>query len=188
MVVTAEKRFKRMSRVAKAPVELPQGVEFNLSGMTASMRGSKGQLSIELNSEVELKQEDNMVRVSPRSGSRFATAIAGTTRALLANMAQGVSEGFEKKLELVGVGYRAAAQGNKLNLTLGFSHPVVYDVPEGISVETPSQTEVVIKGTDKQKVGQVAAEIRRYRPPEPYKGKGVRYSDEQVVIKEAKKK
>ncbi|MDG2376530.1 MAG: 50S ribosomal protein L6 [Woeseiaceae bacterium] len=177
-----------MSRVAKAPVELPKGVEFNLSGMTASMKGSKGQLSIELNSEVELKQEDNTVSVSPRSGSRFATAIAGTTRALLANMAQGVSEGFEKKLELVGVGYRAAAQGNKLNLTLGFSHPVVYDVPEGISVETPSQTEVVVKGTDKQKVGQVAAEIRRYRPPEPYKGKGVRYSDEQVVIKEAKKK
>lgn len=177
-----------MSRIAKAPVDLPQGVEFNLSGTTASMKGSKGQLSIELNSEVELKQEDNMVSVSPRSGSRFATAIAGTTRALLANMAQGVSEGFEKKLELVGVGYRAAAQGNKLNLTLGFSHPVVYDVPEGVSVETPSQTEVVVKGTDKQKVGQVAAEIRRYRPPEPYKGKGVRYSDERVVIKEAKKK
>lgn len=177
-----------MSRIAKAPVELPQGVEFNLSGTTASMKGSIGQLSIELNSEVELKQEDNTVSVSPRSGSRFATAIAGTTRALLANMAQGVSEGFEKKLELVGVGYRAAAQGNKLNLTLGFSHPVVYDVPEGISVETPSQTEVVVKGTDKQKVGQVAAEIRRYRPPEPYKGKGVRYSDERVVIKQAKKK
>ncbi len=177
-----------MSRVAKVPVELPQGVEFNLSGTTASMKGSKGQLSIELNSEVELKQEDNTVSVSPRSGSRFATAIAGTTRALLANMAQGVSEGFEKKLELVGVGYRAVAQGNKLNLTLGFSHPVVYDVPEGISVETPSQTEVVVKGTDKQKVGQAAAEIRRYRPPEPYKGKGVRYSDERVVIKEAKKK
>jgi large subunit ribosomal protein L6 len=114
--------------------------------------------------------------------------MAGTTRALLANMVHGVNEGFEKKLELVGVGYRAQAQGNKLNLTLGFSHPVVYDVPAGISVETPSQTEVVVKGTDKQKVGQVAAEIRRYRPPEPYKGKGVRYSDERVVIKEAKKK
>jgi large subunit ribosomal protein L6 len=177
-----------MSRVAKAPVELPQGVEFNLSGRTASMKGSKGQLSIEVNSEVELKQEDNNLTVSPRSGSRFATAIAGTTRALLANMVQGVNEGFERKLELVGVGYRAKAQGDKLNLTLGFSHPVVYDVPEGISIETPSQTEVVIKGTDKQKVGQVAAEIRRYRPPEPYKGKGVRYSDERVVIKEAKKK
>ena len=177
-----------MSRVAKAPVPLPQGVEFNLAGTTASIKGSKGQLSMELNSEVELKQEDNTLTVSPRSGSRFATAISGTTRALLANMVQGVSEGFEKKLELVGVGYRAQAQGNKLNLTLGFSHPVVYDVPEGVSVETPSQTEVVVKGSDKQKVGQVAAEIRRYRPPEPYKGKGVRYSDERVVIKEAKKK
>ena len=177
-----------MSRIAKAPVELPQGVEFNLSGTTASVKGGKGQLSIDLNSEVEIKQEDNTLTVAPRSGSRFATAIAGTTRSLLANMAQGVSEGFEKKLELVGVGYRAQAQGSKLNLTLGFSHPVVYDVPEGISVETPSQTEVVIKGTDKQKVGQVAAEIRRYRPPEPYKGKGVRYADERVVLKEAKKK
>ena len=138
--------------------------------------------------EVEVKQEDGSLTVSPRSGSRFATAISGTTRSLLANMVQGVNEGFEKKLQLVGVGYRAQAQGNKLNLTLGFSHPVVYDVPEGISIETPSQTEVVVKGTDKQKVGQVAAEIRRYRPPEPYKGKGVRYSDERVVIKEAKKK
>jgi large subunit ribosomal protein L6 len=177
-----------MSRVAKAPVELPQGVEFNLSGRTASVKGSKGQLSLDVNSEVELKQEDNSLTVSPRSGSRFAIAVAGTTRALLANMVQGVSEGFERKLELVGVGYRAQAQGNKLNLTLGFSHPVVYDVPEGISIETPSQTEVVVKGTDKQKVGQVAAEIRRYRPPEPYKGKGVRYADERVVIKEAKKK
>ena len=177
-----------MSRVAKAPVPLPQGVEFNLAGTTASIKGSKGQLSMELNSEVELKQEDNTLTVSPRSGSRFATAIAGTTRALLSNMVQGVSEGFEKKLELVGVGYRAQAQGNKLNLTLGFSHPVVYDVPEGVSVETPSQTEVVVKGSDKQKVGQVAAELRRYRPPEPYKGKGVRYSNERVVIKEAKKK
>ena len=177
-----------MSRVAKAPVELPKGVEFSLSGTTASLKGSKGQLSIDLNSEVEVKQEDSTLTVVPRSGSRFATAIAGTTRSLLANMAQGVSEGFEKKLELVGVGYRAQAQGSKLNLTLGFSHPVVYDVPQGITVETPSQTEVVVKGTDKQLVGQVAAEIRRYRPPEPYKGKGVRYSNERVVIKEAKKK
>ena len=177
-----------MSRVAKAPVPLPQGVEFSLSGMTASIKGSKGQLSMELNSEVELTQEDNQLTVKPRSGSRFATAIAGTTRALLANMVQGVTEGFEKKLELVGVGYRAQAQGNKLNLTLGFSHPVVYEMPEGVSVATPSQTEVVVAGMDKQKVGQAAAEIRRFRPPEPYKGKGVRYADERVVIKEAKKK
>lgn len=177
-----------MSRVAKAPVEIPQGVEFSLSGRTVSIKGSKGQLSMEMNSEVELTQDDGMLTVRPRSGSRFSTAVAGTMRALLANMVQGVSEGFEKKLELVGVGYRARAQDNKLNLTLGFSHPVVFDVPEGISVETPSQTEVVVKGTDKQQVGQVAAEIRRFRPPEPYKGKGVRYSDERVVIKEAKKK
>jgi len=177
-----------MSRVAKAPVGLPKGVEFNLSGRTVSLKGKKGQLSMKLNSEVAVKQEDDALAVSARSGSRFATAVAGTTRALLANMVQGVNEGFEKKLELVGVGYRAAAQGNKLNLTLGFSHPVVYKVPEGISVETPSQTEVVIRGADKQQVGQVAAEIRRYRPPEPYKGKGVRYSDERVVLKEAKKK
>jgi len=177
-----------MSRVAKAPVEIPQGVEFSLSGRTVSIKGSKGQLSMEMNSEVELTQDDGMLTVRPRSGSRFSTAVAGTMRALLANMVQGVSEGFEKKLELVGVGYRARAQDNKLNLTLGFSHPVVFDVPEGISVETPSQTEVVVKGTDKQQVGQVAAEIRSFRPPEPYKGKGVRYSDERVVIKEAKKK
>lgn len=177
-----------MSRVAKEPVELPQGVEFNLSGTTASIKGSKGSLSMDLNSEVEVHQDGNTLTVKPRSGSRFAIAVSGTTRALLANMVHGVSEGFEKKLELVGVGYRAQAQGNKLNLTLGFSHPVVYDVPEGVSVETPSQTEVLVKGTDKQKVGQVAAEIRRYRPPEPYKGKGVRYADERVVIKEAKKK
>jgi len=177
-----------MSRVAKEPVELPQGVEFNLSGTTVTVKGSKGTLSLELNSEVELKQEDKSLTVRARSGSRFATAISGTTRALLANMVKGVSEGFEKKLELVGVGYRAQAQGNKLNLTLGFSHPVVYDVPEGITVETPSQTEVLVRGADKQRVGQVAAEIRRYRPPEPYKGKGVRYSAERVILKEAKKK
>lgn len=177
-----------MSRIAKVPVELPQGVEFNLSGNTASVKGSKGTLSMELNSEVEVVQEENTLSLKSRSGSRFAVAVTGTTRALLANMVQGVTEGFEKKLELRGVGYRAAAQGNKLNLTLGFSHPVVYNVPEGVTVETPSQTEVVVKGSDKQKVGQVAAEIRRYRPPEPYKGKGVRYADERVVIKEAKKK
>ena len=129
-----------------------------------------------------------MLRLAPRSGSRFAMAVTGTTRSLLANMIKGVTEGYERKLELVGVGYRAQAQGNKLNLSLGFSHPVVYQMPEGISVETPSQTEIVVKGSDKQKVGQAAAEIRRFRPPEPYKGKGVRYSDERVQLKEAKKK
>lgn len=177
-----------MSRVAKEPIELPQGVEFSQSGTTVSVKGKNGTLSMELNPEVEFKREDKTLTVGARSGSRFSTAISGTTRALLANMVKGVNEGFEKKLELVGVGYRAQAQGSKLNLTLGFSHPVVYEVPAGISVETPSQTEVVVKGADKQQVGQVAAEIRRYRPPEPYKGKGVRYSDEHVVRKEAKKK
>ena len=177
-----------MSRVAKAPVELPKGVEFKREGNVVTMKGAKGTLSLELNNEVELSQDENSLTVAPRSGSRFSTAVAGTMRALLANMAQGVSEGFERKLELVGVGYRAQAQGDKLNLTLGFSHPVVHKVPEGVTVETPSQTEIVVRGADKQKVGQVAAEIRGYRPPEPYKGKGVRYSDERVMLKEAKKK
>jgi large subunit ribosomal protein L6 len=177
-----------MSRIAKAPVELPGGVEFSQSGSVVTMKGGNGTLTMELNAEVELTQEDNTLTIRPRSGSRFSTAIAGTMRALLANMAKGVSTGFERKLELVGVGYRAQAQGNTLNLTLGFSHPVVHEVPDGVTVETPSQTEIIVKGADKQQVGQVAAEIRGYRPPEPYKGKGVRYSDERVVIKEAKKK
>jgi large subunit ribosomal protein L6 len=177
-----------MSRIAKEPVELPKGVEFSLSGTTVTLKGSKGSLSMDLNSEVEVVHDDDKLAVKARSGSRFAGAVSGTTRALLANMVHGVCEGFEKKLELVGVGYRAQAQGSKLNLTLGFSHPVEYKVPEGISVETPSQTEVVVKGIDKQKVGQVAAEIRHFRPPEPYKGKGVRYAGERIVMKEAKKK
>ncbi len=177
-----------MSRVAKQPVELPKGVEATIAAGAVSMKGPKGNLSMALNPEVELAQEDGSLSVKARSGSRFAVAMAGTTRALLANMVQGVTAGFERKLELVGVGYRAQAQGNTLNLTLGFSHPVAYPVPEGIQVETPSQTEIVVRGADKQQVGQVAAEIRRFRPPEPYKGKGVRYSDERVVMKEAKKK
>ena len=177
-----------MSRIAKAPVELPQGVEYQRDGNVVTIKGSKGAVSLELNSEVELAHDDGVLNVAPRSGSRFSTAVAGTTRALLANMVVGVTDGFERKLELSGIGYRAQAQAGKLNLTLGFSHPVVYEVPEDVSVETPSQTEVVIKGTDKQRVGQVAAEIRRFRPPEPYKGKGVRYADERVVLKEAKKK
>jgi large subunit ribosomal protein L6 len=177
-----------MSRVANAPVELPKGVEFKQDGSLVTLKGSNGELSLELNAEVELKQEENVLTLQARSGSRFSTAIAGTMRALLANMAKGVSEGFEKKLELKGVGYRAQAQGKSLNLSLGFSHPVVYEAPEGISIETPSQTEIIVKGADKQKVGQAAAEIRGFRPPEPYKGKGVRYSDERVQLKEAKKK
>lgn len=177
-----------MSRIAKQPITLPKGVELQRSGQDVSLKGSKGSLSMALNSEVDLEEENGTLTVKARSGSRFARAMAGTTRALLANMVQGVSEGWEKKLTLVGVGYRAQAQGSNLNLTLGFSHPVVHAMPEGISVETPSQTEIVLKGADKQVVGQVAAEIRAYRPPEPYKGKGVRYSDENVVRKEAKKK
>ena len=177
-----------MSRIAKEPVELPKGVEFKQEGNVVTIKGGKGELSLVLNSEVELKQDDNVLSFAPRSGSRFATAVAGTMRSIIANMAQGVSEGFERKLELVGVGYRAQAQGKKLNLSLGFSHPVEYAVPDAITVETPSQTEIVIRGVDKQQVGQVAAEIRRFRPPEPYKGKGVRYAGEHVVLKEAKKK
>ena len=177
-----------MSRIAKSPVELPKGVEFKQSGNVVTLKGGKGELSMELSSEVELKSEDGTLTLAPRSGSRFAMAVTGTMRSLLANMAHGVTEGYERKLELVGVGYRAQAQGKNLNLTLGFSHPVVYSSPEGFDIETPSQTEVIIRGTDKQKVGQVAAEIRRFRPPEPYKGKGVRYADERVVLKEAKKK
>jgi large subunit ribosomal protein L6 len=177
-----------MSRVAKQPVVLRKGVEVTVSGTTVTVKGPKGALGMELNNEVELSQEDGTVTLQARSGSRFAIAMAGTTRALLANMVTGVTDGFERKLELRGVGYRAQAQGNTLNLTLGFSHPVAYQVPEGVQVETPSQTEVVVRGSDKQKVGQVAAEIRRFRPPEPYKGKGVRYVGERVVMKEAKKK
>jgi large subunit ribosomal protein L6 len=177
-----------MSRIAKVPVELPQGVEFQRDGDVVTIKGSKGAVSLALNSEVELTHDDSTLTVAPRSGSKFSTAVAGTTRALLANMVVGVTDGFERKLELSGIGYRAQAQGGKLNLTLGFSHPVSYEIPEDVSVETPSQTEVVVKGSDKQRVGQVAAEIRRFRPPEPYKGKGVRYADERVVLKEAKKK
>ena len=177
-----------MSRVAKEPIELPQGVEFNQSGTAVSVKGGNGTLSMELNPEVELVREDTTITVKPRSGSRFSAAISGTTRALLANMIEGVTKGFEKKLELKGVGYRAISEGKKLNLTLGFSHPVVFEVPDDVTVETPSQTEVIVKGNDKQRVGQVAAEIRGFRPPEPYKGKGVRYADERVVMKEAKKK
>ncbi len=177
-----------MSRIAKEPVELPKGVEFKLNGNIITLKGSNGELSVELNSEVLLTQEENCLTFAPRSGSRFATAVAGTMRSIVANMAKGVTEGFERKLELVGVGYRAQAQGKKLNLSLGFSHPVEYSVPEGVTVETPSQTEILVKGADKQKVGQVSAEIRGFRPPEPYKGKGVRYSDERVILKEAKKK
>lgn len=177
-----------MSRIANKPVELPKGVELTLAGEVLKAKGPKGELSMPLHPEVGLNIEDGTAKVAAKSGSKFAVAMSGTTRALINNLVTGVNEGFEKKLELVGVGYRAKAQGKSLNLTLGFSHPVDYPVPEGIDIETPSQTEIVVKGIDKQKVGQVAAEIRAFRPPEPYKGKGVRYADEHVVRKEAKKK
>ncbi len=177
-----------MSRISKEPVQLPKGVEFKHDGNVVTVKGSKGTLSLELNNEVTLSKSDDLLQVAARSGSRFSTAIAGTTRALLANMVTGVTEGFERKLELVGVGYRAQAQGSKLNMTLGFSHPIVHEVPEGVTIETPSQTEIIVRGADKQKVGQVAAEIRSHRPPEPYKGKGVSYANERVVMKEVKKK
>ncbi|UCG72671.1 MAG: 50S ribosomal protein L6 [Chromatiales bacterium] len=177
-----------MSRVASKPVPLPKGVELKQTGEDLAVKGPKGELHLAVNREVEIKVDGSEASVATRSGSRFANAMAGTTRALLGNMVTGVTDGFERKLELVGVGYRAQTKGKALSLTLGFSHPVEYPVPDGITIETPSQTEIVVKGIDKQKVGQVAAEIRRYRPPEPYKGKGVRYSDERVVMKEAKKK
>ena len=177
-----------MSRVAKVPVPLPKGVEVTQVGITLRVKGPKGELSLVLNPEVEVRVADGLAQVTSRSKAQSSRAQAGTARALLSNMVNGVAKGFERKLELVGVGYRAQAQGRKLNLTLGFSHPVVFAVPEGITIDTPSQTEIVIKGIDKHSVGQVAANIRRYRPPEPYKGKGVRYSGEKVVIKEAKKK
>jgi large subunit ribosomal protein L6 len=177
-----------MSRVAKVPVTLAKGVTADLSASSLTVKGPKGSLSLQLSQEVQVQQEDSTLTVSARSGSRFANAMAGTTRALINNMVTGVSAGFERKLSLVGVGYRAQAQGQKLNLALGFSHPVEYPVPEGISIETPSQSEILVKGIDRQRVGQVAAELRRFRPPEPYKGKGVRYADERIVLKEAKKK
>lgn len=177
-----------MSRVAKKAVVLPKGVDFAISGNAATVKGAKGQMSLTVDPSLNLVFEDQEIRVQPKSNARSVIAMAGTTRALLNNMVKGVSKGFERKLELQGVGYRAQAQGKKLNLTLGFSHPVNYDVPEGVTVETPSQTEIVVTGMDKQKVGQVAAEIRAFRPPEPYKGKGVRYAGERVRMKEAKKK
>jgi len=177
-----------MSRVGKKPVELPKGVEVAATGTAVRVKGPKGEVSIALNPLVEVKVADGKAHVGIRAETRIARVMSGTTRAILANMVTGVTKGFERKLELVGVGYRAQAQGKKLNLTLGFSHPVSYAVPDGITIETPSQTEIIVKGVDRQKVGQVAAEIRRYRSPEPYKGKGVRYSGEQVVLKEAKKK
>ncbi len=174
-----------MSRVAKNPIKLPSGVDINISGSQVNVKGPKGNLALVLHPDVCLNETDGEYIVKPSDGKSFA--MAGTFRALVNNMVTGVTAGFQKKLQLVGVGYRAQLQGSKLNLALGFSHPVEYSAPEGVTIETPSQTEIIVSGCDKQKVGQVAAEIRSYRPPEPYKGKGVRYADERVVRKEAKK-
>jgi len=170
------------------PVEIPKGVDVTLNDQHISVKGSKGTLEHNIHAAVEVSKNDNVITFAPREGQAGAPAQSGTARALIINMLTGVSEGFEKKLALVGVGYRAQAQGKVLNLTLGFSHPVNYQLPEGVTAETPSQTEIVLKGIDKQIVGQAAAEVRAFRPPEPYKGKGVKYADEHIVRKEAKKK
>ena len=174
-----------MSRIAKAPIELPSGVEIKIADSEVSVKGPKGNLVQKLHPNVSVEQEDTTITVKPANDSDIP--MAGTFRSLVNNMVTGVSDGFEKKLKLVGVGYRAQIQGSKLTLALGYSHPIEYTAPEGVTIEAPTQTEVVVKGCDKQKVGQVASEIRAFRPPEPYKGKGVRYADERVVRKEAKK-
>jgi len=177
-----------MSRVAKQPVPLPKGVTATVTGDAITIQGAKGSLSLALRQGISVVEADGALKVEKADQSRELDMAAGSTRAHIANIVNGVSKGYERKLELVGVGYRAAAQGKNLNLTLGFSHPVVYVAPEGITLETPSQTEIIIKGNDRQKVGQVAADIRGFRPPEPYKGKGVRYAGERIELKEAKKK
>jgi large subunit ribosomal protein L6 len=177
-----------MSRVGKSPIMLPEKVEVTIGADRISVKGPMGTLAQQISPNVKVEKIDNRLEIKLNDNSRQANAISGTLRALIANMVQGVSKGFEKKLTLVGVGYRAQAQGDKLNLTLGFSHPVVHQLPQGVKAETPTQTEIIIKGADKQQVGQVAADVRNYRPPEPYKGKGVRYADEQIVLKETKKK
>ena len=174
-----------MSRVAKKPIPMPKGVELSVSEESISVKGPKGTLSMVKPANVGIALDDGVANVAPSDDS--AIAIAGTIRAILANMVTGVSSGFERKLELVGVGYRASVQGKDLNLSLGFSHPVVFTAPEGVTIETPTQTEILVKGADKQSVGQAAAKIRAFRPPEPYKGKGVRYAGEKIIMKEAKK-
>lgn len=177
-----------MSRIANSPVEIPNGLEVKLDEQVITVKGKNGSLEQKLPKEVEIKQVDNVLTFAARSNVKTAKALAGTMRALVNNMVQGVSKGFEKKLNLVGVGYRAQVQGKVLNLNLGFSHPINFEIPEGITIEAPSQTEIVVKGINKQQVGQIAANIRSFRPPEPYKGKGVKYADEVIVRKEAKKK
>ncbi|MBC54834.1 MAG: 50S ribosomal protein L6 [Gammaproteobacteria bacterium] len=177
-----------MSRVAKNPITLPKGVETAIAGSAITVKGSKGSLNIDLHNDVEIQQEGNVLQVSAKNGSRQANALAGTFRALINNMVVGVSEGFQRKLQLQGVGYRAKAQGKTLNITVGYSHPIDYELPEGVTADTPTQTEIVLSSSDKQLLGKVAADIRDFRPPEPYKGKGIRYADENVYRKEAKKK
>ena len=183
-----------MSRIAKAPISIPSGVEVKVEGDTVKAKGPKGELSFKLSKSIRLAQEDGILRVETEAASlkgreaKAQVAMSGTTRAQINNLIVGVSQGFERKLNIVGVGYRAQAKGQDLNLSLGFSHPVVHSLPEGVTAETPTQTEIVLRGPNKQVLGQVAAEIRAYRPPEPYKGKGIRYADEHVVRKQAKKK
>ena len=177
-----------MSRVGKMPVTVPQGVDVQITADQITVKGVNGTLVRAVNAQVTVTQEGAQIKLVPANDSVHANAMSGTMRALLANMVNGVSKGFEKKLTLVGVGYRAQAAGTKLNLQIGYSHPVVKEMPAGISVACPTQTEIIIKGADRQAVGQIAAEVRAFRPPEPYKGKGIRYADERVVIKETKKK
>jgi len=177
-----------MSRIAKNPIPVPKGVDVNIASGQISVKGPLGTMARAIHPEVGVEREGDVLRCKALGNSRLANAMSGTTRALVANMVTGVTKGFERKLALVGVGYRAQAQGDKLNLTLGFSHPVVHQMPKGVKVVTPTQTEIVISGIDKQLVGQVAAEVRAHRSPEPYKGKGIRYADESVVLKETKKK
>ena len=177
-----------MSRVAKAPVALPSGVSVTLNDRQVEVKGKNGNMSLRLHELVELKQEDDAILLSPAADSKEAMMHTGTMRSLLNNLVIGVNEGFERRLQLIGVGYRAQATGNKVTLNVGYSHPVEYTLPEGVSAETPTQTEIVLKSNDKQQLGQAAANIRDFRRPEPYKGKGIRYSDEHVIRKEAKKK
>jgi large subunit ribosomal protein L6 len=177
-----------MSRVAKNPISIPKGVSCTIDGRILSVKNGNASAEHSIHELVTVTQEDSFLKITVKDNSTLANAVSGSTRAVLHNMITGVTKGFTKELNLLGVGYRASVEGNKLNLTLGFSHPVVFPIPKGISIETPSQTEVIVKGADKQLVGKVSSEIRAFRPPEPYKGKGVRYKDEQIIIKETKKK
>ena len=177
-----------MSRIAKQPVKIPSGVELSINGRELSAKGPKGFLTMTLHDKVIVTKKDNVLSFSPKDQEKFSIAVAGTTRSVVSNIVTGVATGYEKKMVLVGVGYRAQLQGKKLNLSLGLSHPVIYEVPDGIEVEIPSPTEITVRGCSKQQVGQVCAEIRAFRPPEPYKGKGIKYLGEKIVRKDAKKK